>query len=59
MTIIVPVVKLTSLEWVISHSTGLKLAAKSVVGANEALAAVLQMHSAIKNDRIFQECRLS
>ena len=39
MTVIVSVVNQTSLEWVISQSIGLKSAAKSVVSANEAMAA--------------------
>ena len=53
MTAIVSVVKLTSLEWVISQSIRLKLAAKSVVRANEAVAVARQMHSAIQNEKIF------
>ena len=39
MTVTVSVVNLTSLGWILSQSTGLNLAAKSVVRANEAVAA--------------------
>ena len=53
MTVIVSVVNLTSLEWVISRSVGLKLASKSVVRANEATAAARQMNSVIEHERIF------
>lgn len=38
MIVIVSVVNLTALGWVISQSTGLKLATESVVHANEAMA---------------------
>ena len=54
MTVIVSVVNWISLGWVVSQFTGLKLAAKSVVCVNEAMAAARQMHSAIENERMFQ-----
>ena len=44
MTVKVSAVNITSLEWVISQSIRLKLAAKSVVRANEEMAATRQMH---------------
>ena len=50
----VSVVNFTSLGWVIIQSTGLKLAAKLIVRANEAMATPRQMHPAIKSERIFQ-----
>ena len=57
MTVIVSVVYITSLGWVISQSTGLKLAAKSVICANKAMGAARQMHSAIKNERVLKTTR--
>ena len=55
MTAIVSIVNWTSLGWVINHSIGLiLLAAKSVVRANEVMAADRQMHSLIKSERSFQ-----
>lgn len=53
MIVIVSVVNLTALGWVISQSTGLKLATESVVHANKAMATAQQMPSAIKNEWIF------
>ena len=53
MTDIVSVLNVTSLVWVISQSTGLKLAAKSVLCAHEAMAASRQTHSTIKDEQIF------
>ena len=58
MTAIVSVVNLTSLRWVIRQSVGLRLTAKSVVRANEAMAAARYLHSAIKTEWIFQKIRL-
>ena len=55
MTVNVSVVNLASPGWVISQATGLQVAVKSVVRAEEAMTAARQMHSAIKNERIFQK----
>ena len=57
ITVTVSVVNLTSLGWIISQSTGLNLAAKSIVRANEAVAVDRQkiMHLGIKNELMFQK----
>ena len=59
IAVIVFVENLTTLGWVISQSTGLKLAAESVVRASEAMAATRQMHPTIKNERFFCCCFLN
>ena len=55
MTVIVSVVNLTTLGWVISQSTGFKIAAKLVVCADEAMAAALQMLQQSKTSQFFQK----
>ena len=55
MTVIVSVVNLTSFSWAISQATGLTLAAKSTVRADEAMAADRLTHSTINNERILQK----